>query len=141
LSTRRGWPPARTPMVFGHEGTGIVEAVGKDVTTVAPGDTVCLSYRSCGVCEQCRSGHPAYCVTSNNATGTRADGTTGLSRDGSPVFGNFFGQSSFATHALAYPSNTVKIPADVPATVAAPLGCGVQTGAGTVLNVLEPEPG
>ncbi|MGW7576459.1 NAD(P)-dependent alcohol dehydrogenase [Streptomyces sp. NPDC054765] len=142
LSVRRTWP--RSPMVFGHEGAGVVAAVGAAVTTVAPGDSVCLSYRSCGACGQCLSGHPAYCETginALNASGSRPDGSTGLSRAGAPVFGNFFGQSSFATHALAHESNTVKIPAGFPPVLAAPLGCGVQTGAGTVLNVLQPPRG
>lgn len=140
LIMRRGWP--LTPMVFGHEGAGVVEAVGSQVTTVAPGDTVCLSYRSCGDCPQCRGGHPAYCLRNGlNSRGTRADGTSPLSRGGAVVYGNFFGQSSFATYALAYESNTVKIPADLSPVIAAPLGCGVQTGVGTVLNVLDPGPG
>ncbi|GAB7028926.1 NAD(P)-dependent alcohol dehydrogenase [Streptomyces sp. NPDC021749] len=139
LGTRQVWP--RLPMVFGHEGAGVVEAVGSAVTTVAPGDSVCLSYRSCSTCGHCTSGRPAYCeagIHALNATGTRTDSSTPLSRNGSPVFGNFFGQSSFATHALAYESNCVKIPAGLDPVLAAPLGCGVQTGAGTVLNVLRP---
>ncbi|NBM18228.1 NAD(P)-dependent alcohol dehydrogenase [Streptomyces sp. GC420] len=141
LSTRQGWPRERLPMVLGHEGAGVVEAVGEAVTRVAPGDTVCLSYRSCGLCEQCAAGRPAYCSAGLNATGSRADGSTPLSRGGAPVFGSFFGQSSFATHALAHESNTVRVPAGLPPVLAAPLGCGVQTGAGTVLNVLRPEKG
>ncbi|XVU29249.1 NAD(P)-dependent alcohol dehydrogenase [Actinoplanes sp. CA-054009] len=140
LAMRRGW--GRLPMVFGHEGAGVVEAVGPEVGGLSPGDTVCLTFRSCGTCGQCRGGHPAYCEKSAwNARGTRADGSTPLSRAGRPVYGNFFGQSSFATHALAYESNTVKVPADLPPSLAAPLGCSVQTGAGTVLNVLRPRKG
>ncbi|MFF8902575.1 NAD(P)-dependent alcohol dehydrogenase [Streptomyces lydicus] len=144
LSTRRAWPQSRLPMVFGHEGAGVVEVVGSAVTTVAPGDTVCLSYRSCGVCRSCASAQPAYCETgirALNASGTRTDGSSPLIRDGSRVFGNFFGQSSFATHVLAYESNCVKVPASLNPVLAAPLGCGVQTGAGTVLIVLQPAPG
>ncbi|WP_329171005.1 alcohol dehydrogenase catalytic domain-containing protein [Streptomyces decoyicus] len=89
----------------GHEGAGVVAAVGAAVTTVAPGDSVCLSYRSCGTCGQCVSGHSAYCETginALNASGSRIDGSTGLAHAGAQVFGNFFGQSSFASHALAY---------------------------------------
>ncbi|MGW8377526.1 NAD(P)-dependent alcohol dehydrogenase [Streptomyces sp. ODS28] len=140
LSMRQVWPEARLPMVFGHEGAGVVEAVGEDVTTVAPGDTVCLSFRSCGACEPCTAGHPAYCTSASalNAAGARSDGSTPLTDGGSPVYGGFFGQSSLATHAVAYESNTVKVPSDLPAAVAAPLGCSVQTGVGTVLNVLRP---
>ncbi|BCY13160.1 NAD(P)-dependent alcohol dehydrogenase [Actinoplanes sp. L3-i22] len=138
LAMRGRWPAARLPMIFGHEGAGVVAAVGSGVTTVAVGDRVCLSFRSCGACSECRLGQPAYCL--RGELNTR--GATGLvSRDGQPVFSGFFGQSSFSTHAIAYETNTVPIPADLPAELAAPLGCGVQTGAGTVLNVLDPAPG
>ncbi|WP_328470474.1 NAD(P)-dependent alcohol dehydrogenase [Actinoplanes sp. NBC_00393] len=140
LIMRRNWP--LLPMVFGHEGAGVVEAVGSQVTSVVPGDAVCLSFRSCGECAQCRGGAPAYCLRSAlNSRGARADGSSPLSRDGGVVYGNFFGQSSFATYAVAYESNTVKIPADLSPVLAAPLGCSVQTGAGTVLNVFDPAPG
>ncbi|MEU2086532.1 NAD(P)-dependent alcohol dehydrogenase [Streptomyces albus] len=143
LSARQVWPEQRLPMVFGHEGTGIVEAIGDAVTTVAPGDTVCLSYQRCGTCEPCANGGPAYCTAfgSLNAAGTRTDGSTPLTTGGSAVYGSFFGQSSFATLAITHETNTVKIPSDVPPTVAAPLGCSVQTGVGTVSNVLRPAPG
>jgi aryl-alcohol dehydrogenase len=143
LSSRAAWPEQLTPMVFGHEGTGIVEAVGGEVAGLAPGDTVCLSFHSCGACEPCTAGHPAYCTgfRALNSSGGRLDGTTPLSRGGAPVFGGFFGQSSFATYAIAHARNAVRIPADLPAAVAAPLGCSVQTGAGAVLNVLRPAAG
>ncbi|UIX31985.1 NAD(P)-dependent alcohol dehydrogenase [Streptomyces sp. GQFP] len=143
LSARAAWPEQLTPMVFGHEGTGVVETVGDEVTGLTPGDTVSLSFHSCGVCEPCTTGHPAYCTAFQllNSSGGRADGTTPLSREGAPVFGGFFGQSSFATYAIAHERNAVRIPADLPAAVAAPLGCGVQTGAGAVLNVLRPAEG
>ncbi|MEW1658868.1 NAD(P)-dependent alcohol dehydrogenase [Streptomyces sp. NPDC093707] len=146
LSARQKWPAQLSPMVFGHEGAGVVAAVGDRVTTVRPGDHVCLSYRSCTSCGQCATGHHAYCeagIHALNAGGTRPDGSSPLSRagDGSTVYGSFFNQSSFATHALAHASNVVKVPADLPPTIAAPLGCGVQTGAGTILNVLRPPRG
>ncbi|WP_416903638.1 NAD(P)-dependent alcohol dehydrogenase [Micromonospora echinospora] len=143
LSMQASWPRRRTPMVFGHEGAGVVEAVGADVTALVPGDHVCLTFHSCGRCAQCAAGHPAYCHSQQtlNVSGGRGDGTTPLSRDGSPVHGAFFGQSSFATFALAHERNAIRVPADLPAVVAAPLGCGVQTGAGTVINRLRPEPG
>ncbi|MFG1779584.1 NAD(P)-dependent alcohol dehydrogenase [Micromonospora sp. NPDC049051] len=143
LSMQAIWPRRLTPMVFGHEGAGVVEAVGVAVTSLAPGDHVCLTFNSCGSCEQCAAGQPAYCDSqrSLNTSGGRGDGSTPLSRDGAPVHGGFFGQSSFATYALAHERNTIRVPADLPAVVAAPLGCGVQTGAGTVINRLRPEPG
>ncbi|MFF4655722.1 NAD(P)-dependent alcohol dehydrogenase [Streptomyces sp. NPDC001381] len=143
LGMRDTWPRQLTPMVFGHEGAGRVEAVGAEVTGVAPGDHVCLTFASCGTCEQCAMGHPAYCHTARarNFSGGRADGTTPLSLDGAPLHAGFFGQSSFATHAVVQERGVVKVPSDLPATVAAPLGCGGQTGAGTVLNRLRPERG
>ncbi|MDR6978328.1 aryl-alcohol dehydrogenase [Streptomyces sp. 3330] len=143
LGMRNTWPRRLTPMVFGHEGAGRVEAVGAEVTGLAAGDHVCLTFASCGVCEECAAGHPAYCHAAQalNLSGGREDGTTALSLDGAPLHGAFFGQSSFATHAVVHERGVVKVPSDLPAAVAAPLGCGGQTGAGTVLNRLRPEPG
>ena len=143
LTMKAAWPEAMSPIVLGHEGAGVVEAVGADVTAVRPGDRVLLSYRSCGACQECQHGHPTYCQNFQalNAIGSRPDGTTTMSRGGSPVYGSFFGQSSFASHALAYESNLVVVGEDVDLSIAAPLGCGVQTGAGAVLNVLQPTNG
>lgn len=131
------------PAVLGHEGAGIVEAVGKAVTKVAPGDRVAMTFRSCGACARCRKGEPAYCHTMPmlNYTGIRTDGTRALSANGEAVAGNFFGQSSFATHALAYERNIVKVPDGVPLELMGPLGCGVQTGAGGVMRSLACEEG
>ncbi|HTI74957.1 MAG TPA: NAD(P)-dependent alcohol dehydrogenase [Mycobacterium sp.] len=130
------------PAVLGHEGAGVVETVGERVTGVAPGDHVLLSYRSCGECAQCRGGHRSYCSRSPmlNSSGGRPDGSATLSQNGTPLFGSFFGQSSFAQYALASADNVVVVDPSVDLTVAAPLGCGFQTGAGAVLNVLGPEP-
>ncbi len=129
--------------VLGHEGAGTVEAVGRLVTKVVPGDRVTLSFRSCGRCAKCESGHPAYChqMPALNYAGMRADGSRALSLNGRPVVSNFFGQSSFATHALSYERNAVRLPDDIPFEIAAPLGCGVQTGAGSVLNVFRAQSG
>jgi aryl-alcohol dehydrogenase len=140
LTMRAAWPEELSPAVLGHEGAGVVEAVGADVTAVRPGDHVVLSYRRCGACPQCAAGHPTYChdFRSLNAAGMRPDGTTTMRRGGAPVYGSFFGQSSFASHALAHETNVVVVGADVDMTIAAPLGCGVQTGAGAILNVLQP---
>lgn len=129
------------PAVLGHEGAGVVEDVGVDVTGIEAGDHVLLSYRSCGECTQCRTAHRAYCSRSVllNSSGRRADGSATLSQNGTPLFGSFFGQSSFAQYALASADNAVVVDPTVDLTVAAPLGCGFQTGAGAVLNVLAPE--
>lgn len=127
------------PAVLGHEGAGVVERVGQAVSALQPGDHVVLSYHSCGHCKPCRSAHAAYCdnVWAANFAGARLDGTNGLHVDSGPVpRGHFFGQSAFSTYALAHQRNTVKVPDDVPLDVMAPLGCGLQTGAGAVLKAL-----
>jgi aryl-alcohol dehydrogenase len=131
------------PAVLGHEGSGIVEKVGAEVSGFAPGDRVAITFRSCGVCDHCRRGDAAYCLTMPllNYTGMRTDGSKTL-RDGeTPVAGSFFGQSSFAAHALTYPRNLVKVPDDLPLELMGPLGCGVQTGAGGIMRSLACEAG
>jgi aryl-alcohol dehydrogenase len=148
LGVRAGGIPFRLPGVLGHEGAGVVERVGPAVTTVAPGDRVLLSFTSCGRCEGCRGGHPAYCATwlpRNLIAGVRDDGSSTLSRDGAPLGGHFFGQSSFAEFALADERSVVRVGGDemplADLQTLAPLGCGVLTGVGTVWNVLRPRPG
>ncbi|MDY6807386.1 MAG: NAD(P)-dependent alcohol dehydrogenase [Actinomycetota bacterium] len=140
LGMKATWSPRRLPQVFGHEGAGVVAAVGPDVEGLEPGQTVSLTFRSCGHCAQCTDAHPAYCTAGLNMAG-RPDGTPTLRRAGEPVFGGFFGQSSFATYAIAHVDNAIPVPDEVPARVAAPLGCGVQTGYGTVTQVVCPAPG
>jgi len=141
--------PEAPPIVLGHEGAGVVEKVGSEVTRVAVGDRVLMSFNSCGRCGACQAAHPAYCDHFNDLnisfTGSvRPDGTSGLTdTDGSPLAGAFFGQSSFAGYALAQERNVVAVDAadDDELAVLAPLGCGIQTGAGAVLNELVPAPG
>jgi aryl-alcohol dehydrogenase/geraniol dehydrogenase (NAD+) len=131
--------PVPMPIVLGHEGAGVVEAVGSDITGLAPGDHVLLSFNSCGTCANCRSHEPAYChqFLGLNFGGMRLkDGSSPLSRLGEKVHGQFFGQSSFATLAIARAVNTVKVDKSLPLASLAPLGCGVQTGAGAVMNSL-----
>ena len=138
--------PARYPLpaVLGHEGAGIVERVGRNVSKVRKGDRVALTFGSCGHCPRCHEGEPAYCEHGHELQfgGARADGSTTL-RDaqGAAVHGSFFQQSSFATHSLASERNVVRLPDTLPLELAAPLGCGVQTGAGAVLNSLRARPG
>ncbi|KOU61761.1 alcohol dehydrogenase [Streptomyces sp. MMG1533] len=144
LGVASGGLPFPLPGVLGHEGAGVVEAVGSDVTGLAPGDHVVLSFTSCGDCRNCRGGHPAYCATwlpLNLIGGRRADGSSTISRDGEPLGGHFFGQSSFAERALVDERSLVKVDPDVPLESIAPLGCGVQTGVGAVWNVLKPTTG
>jgi aryl-alcohol dehydrogenase len=137
----RGFLPAEMfPHVFGHEGAGVVEEVGADVTGVEVGDHVVLSFRSCRNCAHCARGLVGYCESSLvlNYLGMRLDGSTTYRRNGAPVFGSFFGQSSLSQHAIAYADNCVVIDRSLDLTRVAPYGCGFQTGAGTVLNILEP---
>ncbi|MFL6105639.1 MAG: NAD(P)-dependent alcohol dehydrogenase [Marmoricola sp.] len=135
-------PEEMFPNVFGHEGSGVVEEVGADVSGIEVGDHVVLSFRSCRACGPCTEGAVGYCENALllNYMGMRMDGTQPYSRDGSPVFGNFFGQSSLSRHAIAYADNVVVVDKSVDLTKVAPYGCGFQTGAGTVLNVLTPTP-
>ncbi|MEO6886156.1 MAG: NAD(P)-dependent alcohol dehydrogenase [Jatrophihabitantaceae bacterium] len=132
-----------TPAVLGHEGAGIVERVGSRVSTVQAGDHVAMSFASCGTCSLCLTGSPAYCrqFDAINFTGRRPDGSTALSRDGIEVNGHFLGQSSFASHAVVPARAVVPIDAGIDLRHVGPFGCGFQTGAGGVLNVLRPEPG
>ena len=144
LGAASGGLPFPLPGVLGHEGAGVVEAVGPAVTGIVPGDHVVLSFSSCGECRNCHGGHPAYCATwlpLNLIGGVRADGTSTISRAGTPLGGHFFGQSSFAERALVDERSLVKVDADVPLASIAPLGCGVQTGVGAVWNVLKPVTG
>ncbi len=142
LSGRDRWtgPP---PVVFGHEGAGLVERVGQRVSRVAPGDHVVLTFLSCGACTNCVRGLPSYCLSfpTLNLACTRPDGSTSLKQADQAVFGRFFGQSSLATYALAAERNAVKVRRDVPLELLGPLGCGIQTGAGAVLNALRPRAG
>ncbi len=128
------------PIVLGHEGSGVVEAVGDQVSDLVPGDHVVLSFAHCGSCGNCLTGHPTVCDTFNelNFGGTADDGGHRLSQGGQAL-GTFFGQSSFATHAVVHQRNVVKVDPEVDLALLGPLGCGIQTGAGTVLNRLQPE--
>ncbi|WP_241387242.1 NAD(P)-dependent alcohol dehydrogenase [Rhodococcus sp. CH91] len=144
LTAAAGGVPIPTPAVLGHEGAGVVDEVGSAVTDLAVGDRVVLGFDSCRTCRNCARGRHAYCThfAPLNYGGVRNDGTTVL-RDaaGAPVHGNWFGQSSFSSLVVATERNAVRLPADVPVTIAGPLGCGIATGAGTVLRVLRPESG
>jgi aryl-alcohol dehydrogenase len=133
--------PVPLPVVLGHEGAGVVEAVGDAVAKVAPGDHVALSFLPCGHCRPCFDGSPASCANFNdmNFSGQRPDGSHAMllpDGDGT-LHDRFFGQSSFATYAVANERNTVKVRDDVPLELVGPLGCGIQTGAGTVLRALK----
>lgn len=136
--------PFALPGVLGHEGAGIVAAIGPGVSKVQPGDPVVLTFGHCGECANCTSGNPAYCMDFGpcNAAGVRLDdGSSCIHRDGEALSSFFFGQSSFADHALARQNNVVKIDRDVPLEIMGALGCGIQTGAGAIMRSLDVRPG
>ncbi|HOG46746.1 MAG TPA: NAD(P)-dependent alcohol dehydrogenase [Anaerolineae bacterium] len=131
------------PSVFGHEGAGIVAKAGRRVTRVKPGDHVVLAWDYCGACAPCKSGKELYCLNffRHNFHGARPDGSITLRQGDQAVHGSFFNQSSFADYALANERNVVKVRDDVPLEILGPMGCGVMTGAGAVMNALRPRPG
>jgi len=142
--TRQGDMPMPFPAVLGHEGAGIVERVGEGVMQLAAGDKVIIGWPSCGECRNCLNGHPRYCLRSGEAlvSGKRFKGekrgTTAYRRNGQPINGHFFGQSSFATHSIASADALVKVPGEAPLELLGPLACGLGTGAGAVLNEARP---
>ncbi|AZB91304.1 MULTISPECIES: NAD(P)-dependent alcohol dehydrogenase [Acinetobacter calcoaceticus/baumannii complex] len=143
LIVRDQYYPVPLPAVLGHEGSGIVEAIGPNVKDLAIGDHVVLSYGYCGTCEQCGSGNPAYCQDffGRNFGGTDPEGNSAIcTHDHHKVHDHFFGQSSFATYAISRENNAVKVTQDVPLELLGPLGCGIQTGAGAVINALGVRP-
>ncbi|QKW39746.1 NAD(P)-dependent alcohol dehydrogenase [Actinomadura sp. NAK00032] len=124
------------PVVLGHEGSGVVEAVGPGVTGLAPGDHVVMSFDSCGTCDTCRTARPGACpqMMALNMLAVPLDGVPrATAGDGEAVHTRWFEQSSFASHALGTVRNVVPVTADAPLERLGPLGCGVQTGAGSVL--------
>lgn len=143
LVARDGFP-VPLPIVLGHEGSGVVEAVGPEVTDISPGDHVVLSFDSCAACPTCDEGLPAYChqFLGKNFAGVRLeDGSSPLSQTGEVIHGNFFGQSSFGTYAIAHRRNTVKVDKSLPLDILGPLGCGIMTGAGSAVISLGIRPG
>ncbi|MEA1084473.1 NAD(P)-dependent alcohol dehydrogenase [Sphingomonas sp. CD22] len=136
--------PSPLPAVLGHEGSGVVEAVGAGVRSVAPGDHVVMTFMSCGYCGQCDQGHPAHCENffGLNFGGGRGDGSTATcDAHGDVLHDHFFGQSSFGSFAVAHERNVVKVSHEAPLELLGPLGCGIMTGAGAVLNALKVEAG
>jgi len=143
LHGRDGYYTMPYPAVFGHEGAGVVRAVGAGVTGFKPGDHVVMAYPWCGECPNCRSQRQTYCLHAGALKhgGTRADGSTLHAKDGKPVYGAFFQQSSFGNFTIANERYAVKLRPDVPLEGVCALACGGQTGAGAVLNVMKPKPG
>jgi aryl-alcohol dehydrogenase len=144
LGARDGHLPIPPPpSVFGHEGAGVVEKVGARVTKVKPGDHVVLAWDYCGACAACKAGKVLYCLNFflHNFHGARPDGSTTLRKGDQVIHGSFFCQSSFADFALANERNVVRVQDDVPLEILGPMGCGMMTGAGAVMNSLRPRPG
>jgi aryl-alcohol dehydrogenase len=143
VAVRDGAFPIPRPIVLGHEGSGVVERVGSAVRKVGVGDHVVLSFMTCGRCPTCQASEPAYCGNFGplNLSGMRSDGSSAIEQDGTAIGGHFFGQSSFAAYSVANERNAVKVRKDAPLALLGPLGCGVQTGAGAVMNGLRPRPG
>lgn len=143
IAVKEGHLPFPLPGVLGHEGSGTVIAVGTGVTSLAVGDRVAMSFNSCAGCPRCARGEPAYChnFLEYNFGGARSDGSSGIADGDTPFGSNFFGQSSLASHALAHERNVVKLPDSADVELVGPLGCGVQTGAGAIMNSLNVEPG
>lgn len=132
------------PQVYGHEGSGVVEAIGADVDGLSVGDHVVLTFNHCGSCTACDVGKLPYCfrLTEYNMSGARPDGTKAfVDSDGGVIGSHFFGQSSFASHSVVAAKSVVKVDPSYDLTLLGPLGCGIQTGAGAILNTLEVQPG
>ncbi|WP_347031892.1 alcohol dehydrogenase catalytic domain-containing protein [Brevibacterium paucivorans] len=156
LSVVDGNRPRPLPMLLGHEGAGVVEQVGADVTEFAPGDHVVTVFLPrCGQCANCATDGKLPCTpgtASNNAGVLPFDGDvrrlsesgeTTHPRAGQPgePINHHLGVSVFATHAVVNVASIVKVGSDVPPQIAAPLGCAVLTGGGAVLNAGKPSPG
>jgi S-(hydroxymethyl)glutathione dehydrogenase / alcohol dehydrogenase len=144
LHVRRGeWQPP-VPLVMGHEGSGIVAALGPGVRGLAEGDHVVLSWVApCGQCRYCRAGREARCQVAATVVatgGTLPDGTSRLSRDGETVY-HYLGVSSFAEEAVVPASGAIKVRDDAPLDVIALVGCAVATGVGAVTNTAAVESG
>jgi len=143
------------PIVLGHVGAGVVEQVGDSVNKLVAGDHVVLTYMWCGHCKPCLRGDLTYCENfyALNFGGAREDGSTSTFETvgeheaqethnyGRRIHDHFFGQSTFGTYALANERNVVKVPKEAPLELLGPLGCGIQTGAGAVMNALKVRPG
>jgi aryl-alcohol dehydrogenase len=137
--------PFALPGVLGHEGAGVIEAIGEGVEGLAVGDEVVVGFSSCGACARCDEHLPSYCqnfVPLNYAGMRLDDGSTAYAKDGERLTSHFFGQSSFSTLTVTRASNVVKVDTSkVGLELLGPLGCGFQTGAGGVMRSLGAEAG
>src|SRR5215467_7102801 len=131
------------PLVLGHEGSGVVAAVGPGVTSLSPGDHVVLSWvPACGRCRYCRLGRPAQCQLAAEVVapgGVLYDGTSRLWSGGEPAY-HYLGVSSFAERVVVPESGAVKVREDAPLELVALVGCAVATGVGAVRNTARVPP-
>jgi aryl-alcohol dehydrogenase len=143
VKAREGSMGVPMPAVLGHEGAGIVERVGERVTKVKQGDHVVLTVDSCGACPTCLAGNPVYCdrMSPLNFTDGRAGEPGSFSQGSVAIHGHFFGQSSFSNYSVTRERNTIPVRKDAPLEILGVLGCGVQTGAGAIMNSLNPPAG
>lgn len=139
LVVKSGLLPTPLPVVLGHEGAGIVKEVGANVDKVVVGDHVVMTFDHCDACPSCHDNMPSYCheFFPKNFFAQRSDGTTALSDDNGPVHSHFFGQSSFASFAICRQTNVIKVSKSADLKKLGPLACGIQTGAGAVMNALK----
>ncbi len=130
------WPHVRLPIILGHEGAGIVEEIGSEVTQVQAGDHVILSWkRNCGYCEMCQKGFPNLCALPADSSGRPA---TKISRR---EIDQMAGLGTFGTETLVPQDAVVPIAKDMPLAQAALIGCGVMTGVGAAINTAQVAPG
>lgn len=136
-------PEGIFPAVLGHEGAGIVEAIGEEVTSLTVGDHVIPLYTpECGTCKFCTSGKTNLCqaIRTTQGKGLMPDGTSRFSKDGKPIF-HYMGTSTFSEYTVLPEIALAKISKDAPLEKVCLLGCGVTTGIGAVLNTARVEPG
>ncbi|MCL5049974.1 MAG: S-(hydroxymethyl)glutathione dehydrogenase/class III alcohol dehydrogenase [Firmicutes bacterium] len=136
-------PEGIFPSILGHEGAGVVEAVGEGVTSVAVGDHVIPLYTpECGECKFCKSGKTNLCqaIRSTQGKGLMPDGTTRFSKDGEPIY-HYMGTSTFAEHTVVPEIALAKVSKDAPLEEICLLGCGVTTGMGAVHNTAKVQAG
>lgn len=139
---RKGDASLGYPVILGHEGSGIVEKVGSQVSDFSVGDHVVLSFYSDGTCDNCLRGIPTQCrsYAKYNLSGLRANGTDHFTENGQHI-SDMFNQSSFTIRTVVNQRNAVKVDKDLDLRKLGPLGCGYVTGSGTVFNNLQPKPG
>jgi NDMA-dependent alcohol dehydrogenase len=144
LHVMNGDLPMPAPIILGHEGAGVVEAVGPGVTSVQPGDSVIPIWRaSCGRCDYCMNGRPALCDmgTAMRFTGLMPDGGTRFRNSKGDSIRHYAGVSTFASISTMPEAAVVKIDNEFPLWKAALIGCGVITGIGAVIYAANVRPG